>query len=96
MVSKKKLPIGVDIFEKLIRQDFYYVDKTVPESRTGVVIELKYARNGHLDAACAEALGQIEEKKYEAKLQNDGMQTIVKYGIACYKKRCSVAVNVIM
>ena len=28
MVSKKKLPVGVDIFDKLIRQDFYYVDKT--------------------------------------------------------------------
>lgn len=28
MISKKKLPIGVDDFEKLIRQDFYYADKT--------------------------------------------------------------------
>ena len=28
MVSKKKLPVGMDIFDKLIRQDFYYVDKT--------------------------------------------------------------------
>ena len=27
-MSKKKLPIGDDIFDKLIRQDFYYVDKT--------------------------------------------------------------------
>ena len=28
MVYGKKLPIGVDDFEKLIREDFYYVDKT--------------------------------------------------------------------
>ena len=26
--SRKKLPIGVDIFEKIIREDYYYLDKT--------------------------------------------------------------------
>ena len=25
---KKKFPVGVDIFEKVIKQNFYYVDKT--------------------------------------------------------------------
>ena len=29
MTGKKKLPIGIDIFEKLDREEFYYVDKTV-------------------------------------------------------------------
>ena len=28
MMEKKKLPVGIDDFEKLIRQDFYYIDKT--------------------------------------------------------------------
>ena len=28
MTEKKKLPIGIDIFEKLDREEFYYVDKT--------------------------------------------------------------------
>ena len=28
MTGKKKLPIGIDIFEKLDREEFYYVDKT--------------------------------------------------------------------
>lgn len=28
MKKKKKLPIGIDIFEKLEREEFYYVDKT--------------------------------------------------------------------
>ena len=28
MIEKKKLPIGIDIFEKLDREEFYYVDKT--------------------------------------------------------------------
>ena len=36
----------------------------VPTNRTGIVIELKYAENGDLDAACEEALKQIKEKDY--------------------------------
>ena len=28
MTEKKKLPIGIDIFEKVYREEFYYVDKT--------------------------------------------------------------------
>ena len=64
----------------------------VPESRTGVVIELKYAQEGQIDAACAEALKQIEDKQYASALKSDGMTTIVKYGIACYKKHCKVVI----
>ena len=33
------------------------------------------------------------KKQYAAKLENDGMQSIVKFGIACYKKRCKVVVH---
>jgi hypothetical protein len=62
----------------------------VPESRTGVVIELKYAEADKLEDGCAEALSQIDEKQYDAHLQLDGMQTIVKYGIACFRKHCKV------
>ncbi len=32
--------------------------------RVGMIIELKYADDGNLEAACREALSQIEEKKY--------------------------------
>ena len=28
MERKKKLPVGIEFFDELIRQDFYYVDKT--------------------------------------------------------------------
>ena len=35
----------------------------VPDNRTGIVIELKYAEDGDMDAACSRALEQIEEKK---------------------------------
>lgn len=62
----------------------------IPEIRTGIVIEMKYAENGYFDTACKEALKQIQEKKYETKLKEDGMKKIIKYGIACYKKGCCV------
>ena len=62
----------------------------VPSKRIGIIIEVKYAENGNLDAACARAMHQIEEKQYTAKLQEDGMRTIIRYGIACYKKECRV------
>jgi hypothetical protein len=62
----------------------------VPKNRTGVVIELKYAEDGNMDAACEKALQQIEDRDYAAKLKDDGMRNIIKYGIACYKKNCKV------
>ncbi len=56
----------------------------------GIIIEVKYAHDGNLDAACKEALKQIEYTKYEDDLEDDGVENILKYGIACYKKRCKV------
>ena len=65
----------------------------VPTNRTGIVIEIKYAEDGDLDAACEKALKQIEEKDYVAKLKQDGMKNFIKYGIACFKKICKVVVE---
>ena len=65
----------------------------VPTNRTGMVIELKYAENGDMDAACEDALRQIEEKNYVAKLKQDGMRNFIRYGIACFKKDCRVVVR---
>ena len=65
----------------------------VPDNRTGIVIELKYAENGNMDAACEEALKQIEDRDYTARLRDDGMRNIIKYGIACYKKNCKVVLG---
>ena len=62
----------------------------VEAKEIGIVIELKYAENASFDVACREALQQITDKKYEEALVNDGMNTIRRYGIACYKKRCKV------
>lgn len=65
----------------------------VPKNRTGIVIELKYAEDGNMDAACEKALQQIEDRDYAAKLKDDGMRNIIKYGIACYKKNCKVVLG---
>ena len=56
----------------------------------GIIIEVKYAHDGDLGRACKEALKQIEYTKYEDDLEDDGVENILKYGIACYKKRCKV------
>ena len=58
--------------------------------RVGIVIELKYADDGNLEKACAEALEQIEEKKYAQGLKRWGTKKILKYGIAFYEKECMV------
>ena len=58
--------------------------------RTGIVIELKYAEDGNLEAACGEALKQIEEKKYAEGLKRRGTKKIIKYGIAFCEKECMV------
>ena len=58
--------------------------------RIGIVIELKYADDGNLEKACAEALGQIEEKKYAEGLKRRSMKKLIKYGIAFYEKECMV------
>ena len=65
----------------------------IEEQETGIVIELKYAGKGQLETKCQEALEQIEGKGYDAYLREEGMQTILKYGIACEKKECKVLVR---
>ena len=61
--------------------------------RTGIVIELKYAEDGNLEAACSEALRQIEEKKYAEGLKRRGTKKIMKYGIAFWEKECMVVMD---
>ena len=63
---------------------------TIPAEKIGCVIELKYAEDGAFDFACREAMKQIEDGGYATALIQEGMQTIHKFGIACYKKTCKV------
>ena len=62
----------------------------IEEEEKGIIIELKYAEDGNLDSACQDALNQIEKNTYEEQLYHDGMEHILKYGIAFHKKRCRV------
>lgn len=65
----------------------------IEDKNLGIIIEVKYAERGALDAGCAKALEQIGKMHYEEKLAEDGMETILKYGIACYKKSCKVVLE---
>ena len=62
----------------------------VPGEKTGCIIEVKYAENGAFDAACLEAMKQVENAAYTEALKMEGMERIHKFGIACYKKSCRV------
>lgn len=62
----------------------------IEDKEIGILIELKYAENAAFDEGCQKALKQIKDKNYEETLIDDGMKTIYRYGIACYKKRCKV------
>ena len=71
-----------------------YCDITVRtrDLRTAILIEVKYADDGNLDAACRKALEQISDRHYGQDLEKDYKQ-ILKYGLACYKKQCRVMVQ---
>ena len=62
----------------------------VEDKEIGIIIELKYAENAAFDIACKKALKQIHDRNYEDELVDDGMKTIYRYEIACYRKRCRV------
>lgn len=62
----------------------------IDDEEMGIVIELKYAEDGNLEAGCREALEQINKNRYEEVLHEEGIEHILRYGIACYKKRCKV------
>ena len=59
----------------------------------GIIIETKYAEDGDLQKACEKALAQIENNHYEEELKDEGIEDILKYGIAFYKKRCKVIIK---
>ncbi len=61
-----------------------------PRESIGCVIEVKYAEKGAFDAACREAMEQIETHAYTQLLRSEGMETIHKYGLACFRKSCRV------
>ena len=65
----------------------------IEDEDIGLVIEVKYAQRGELDSSCEKALEQIDGKGYISELREEGYHTVYKYGIACFRKRCRVAVE---
>lgn len=65
----------------------------IDDAETGIVIEVKYAQNGDLEAECQKALTQMRALHYEDGMRNAGIRKILKYGIACWKKTCKVVVE---
>ncbi len=45
--------------------------------------------------ACRKAMKQIDDERYTEVLVQEGMRTIYKYGIACYRKNCKILCEVI-
>ncbi len=62
----------------------------IEDQNIGIVIEVKYPDSSNLEKGCLEALEQIEKKNYTARLAEDGMETILAYGVACWKKGCRI------
>lgn len=66
----------------------------IEDADIGIVIEVKYADDGNLEKECAKAMKQIIDTRYVEALEQEGVHTILKYGIACYKKQCKVVLEV--
>ncbi len=62
----------------------------IEDESIGIVIEVKYAEDSQYDKICGDALDQINRNGYADTLKDDGCHTILKYGIACNKKKCRV------
>ena len=59
------------------------------DPNAGIVVELKYTKDyDEMEQACRAALDQINDRRYQEYLLNDGRKDITLYGIAFCKKRC--------
>ena len=66
----------------------------IEDEDVGIVIEVKYADDGNLQGECEKALQQIIDIRYTEALEHEGIHTIIKYGIACYRKKCKVLMRI--
>ncbi len=58
-------------------------------NRRAAVIEAKIAvSEDGMEKACRDALEQIEEKQYARKIERSGFRTVLRFGIAFYRKKC--------
>ncbi|MCD8198193.1 MAG: ATP-binding protein [Lachnospiraceae bacterium] len=74
-------------------EGYYDIAIEIEEEEIGIIIEVKYAENAQFEQECQKALKQINDNDYTAELVKDGMRTLLKYGIACYKSQCKIVVE---
>ena len=66
----------------------------IEDEDVGIVIEVKYASDENMEKECENALQQITDVRYTESLEQEGIHKIIKYGIACYKKKCKVMMKI--
>ena len=66
----------------------------IEDEDVGIVIEVKYADDENLQGECEKALQQIIDIRYTEALEQEGIHTIIKYRIACYRKKCKVLMRI--
>ena len=63
-------------------------------SKTPVIMELKVSETYKgMENACDTAMQQIEEKKYDSSLPEEGYTDVLLYGIAFFRKQCRIKVH---
>lgn len=72
---------------------FSDIQVLIDDSDTGIVIEVKYADDGNVDELAEEAIQQIDKMRYTSYLYQYDVKHVLKYGIACYKKKCTAAMH---
>ncbi|MCD7716085.1 MAG: ATP-binding protein [Lachnospiraceae bacterium] len=72
---------------------YYDIAIEIEDEEIGIIIEVKYAENEQFERECQKALKQINDNDYTAQLREDGMRTLLKYGIVCYKSKCKVVIE---
>ena len=66
----------------------------IDDEDVGIIVEVKYAENGKEEEMSRKALLQIHEKHYEKVLLDEDIHKVMKYGIACNKKKCKVSMEI--
>ena len=98
MAELKKLPIGIEDFEKIRQEDFYYVDKTrLIEQLLAQWGEVNlFTRPRRFGKSLNMSMFQHFFEIGSERTLFDGLEIhkIIKCGIACYKKKCKVMMKI--
>ena len=84
------------IVESNVESGYGYPDLIMytPDYSLGIIIELKYAESPKkFKEALDEGMKQIEKNRYIKIFDDEDAYVVRKFVIACYKKRCKVAIK---